>query len=256
MAQWNSQQYLKFEKERTQPAIDLAARIPLEHPQAVLDIGCGPGNSTHVLAQRFPEANILGVDQSLPMLEQAARQYPDLSFRQLDAHTELPTLGQRFDVVFSNACIQWIPNHPKLLREMMQLLRPGGILAVQIPINQKEPIHQIIQALAAGEKWKAHFPSPRIFYQLTVSEYYDLLGEITDSFELWETVYMHAMLSHDAIMEWYRGTGLRPYLAALTPELQQEFEKDVLDGVKQAYPVQKDGSVIFPFPRLFFLGVR
>ena len=102
------------------------------------------------------------------------------------------TLDRDFDVVFSNACIQWIPNHPKLLREMMQLLRPGGILAVQIPINQKEPIHQIIQALAAGEKWKAHFPSPRIFYQLTVSEYYDLLGEITDSFELWETVYMHA----------------------------------------------------------------
>ena len=135
MAQWNSQQYLKFEKERTQPAIDLAARIPLEHPQAVLDIGCGPGNSTHVLAQRFPEANILGVDQSLPMLEQAARQYPDLSFRQLDAHTELPTLGQRFDVVFSNACIQWVPDHPRLLREMMALLRPGGVLAVQVMVS-------------------------------------------------------------------------------------------------------------------------
>lgn len=220
MSSWDAAQYLKFGAQRTQPSRDLAARIPLEQPRKIIDIGCGPGNSTEVLRQRFPQADILGVDSSPEMIRAAAQA------------------------------------HPKLLREMMQLLRPGGILAVQIPINQKEPIHQIIQALAAGEKWKAHFPSPRIFYQLTVSEYYDLLGEITDSFELWETVYMHAMLSHDAIMEWYRGTGLRPYLAALTPELQQEFEKDVLDGVKQAYPVQKDGSVIFPFPRLFFLGVR
>ena len=169
----------------------------------------------------------------------------------------LKSCAKQFDVIFSDAPYD-LEGSEQVVKLVLErgLLRPGGILAVQIPINQKEPIHQIIQALAAGEKWKAHFPSPRIFYQLTVSEYYDLLGEITDSFELWETVYMHAMLSHDAIMEWYRGTGLRPYLAALTPELQQEFEKDVLDGVKQAYPVQKDGSVIFPFPRLFFLGER
>lgn len=254
MSSWDAAQYLKFGAQRTQPSRDLAARIPLEQPRKIIDIGCGPGNSTEVLRQRFPQADILGVDSSPEMIRAAAQAHPEMRFQLCDAGTELGTLDRDFDVVFSNACIQWIPNHPKLLREMMQLLRPGGILAVQIPINQKEPIHQIIQALAAGEKWKAHFPSPRIFYQLTVSEYYDLLGEITDSFELWETVYMHAMLSHDAIMEWYRGTGLRPYLAALTPELQQEVEKDVLDGVKQAYPVQKDGSVIFPFPRLFFLG--
>lgn len=255
--QWDSAAYLRFKAERTQPSIDLVKRIDLEQPRKLLDVGCGPGNSTQVLADAFPNAlRIIGIDSSPEMIEAAKDDHPDMEFRICDA-LNLPSLGEDgFDVVFSNACIQWIPNHPKLLREMMQLLRPGGILAVQIPINQKEPIHQIIQALAAGEKWKAHFPSPRIFYQLTVSEYYDLLGEITDSFELWETVYMHAMLSHDAIMEWYRGTGLRPYLAALTPELQQEFEKDVLDGVKQAYPVQKDGSVIFPFPRLFFLGVR
>ena len=255
--QWDSAAYLRFKAERTQPSIDLVKRIDLEQPRKLLDVGCGPGNSTQVLADAFPNAlRIIGIDSSPEMIEAAKDDHPDMEFRICDA-LNLPSIGEDgFDVVFSNACIQWIPNHPKLLREMMQLLRPGGILAVQIPINQKEPIHQIIQALAAGEKWKAHFPSPRIFYQLTVSEYYDLLGEITDSFELWETVYMHAMLSHDAIMEWYRGTGLRPYLAALTPELQQEFEKDVLDGVKQAYPVQKDGSVIFPFPRLFFLGVR
>ena len=234
MSSWDAAQYLKFGAQRTQPSRDLAARIPLEQPRKIIDIGCGPGNSTEVLRQRFPQADILGVDSSPEMIRAAAQAHPEMRFQLCDAGTELGTLD----------------------REMMQLLRPGGILAVQIPINQKEPIHQIIQALAAGEKWKAHFPSPRIFYQLTVSEYYDLLGEITDSFELWETVYMHAMLSHDAIMEWYRGTGLRPYLAALTPELQQEFEKDVLDGVKQAYPVQKDGSVIFPFPRLFFLGER
>lgn len=256
MSDWNAQQYLKFSAQRTQPSIDLAARIPLEHPQKIVDIGCGPANSTLVLQKRFPQAEILGVDSSPEMIAAAKQACPTLRFHQCDASSELPQLGSDFDVVFSNACIQWIPDHPKLLRQMMGLLKPEGILAVQIPINHKEPIHQIIQKLVAGDKWKAHFPQPRIFYQLTMPEYYDLLGEITEHFELWETIYMHAMPSHEAIMEWYRGTGLRPYLAALSPELQREFEQDVLDGVKQAYPVQKDGSVIFPFPRLFFLGER
>lgn len=193
--QWDSAAYLRFKAERTQPSIDLVKRIDLEQPRKLLDVGCGPGNSTQVLADAFPNAlRIIGIDSSPEMIEAAKDDHPDMEFRICDA-LNLPSLGEDgFDVVFSNACIQWIPNHPKLLREMMQLLRPGGILAVQIPINQKEPIHQIIQALAAGEKWKAHFPSPRIFYQLTVSEYYDLLGEITDSFELWETVYMHAKI--------------------------------------------------------------
>ncbi|WP_337512819.1 methyltransferase domain-containing protein [Ruminococcus sp.] len=176
MSSWDAAQYLKFGAQRTQPSRDLAARIPLEQPRKIIDIGCGPGNSTEVLRQRFPQADILGVDSSPEMIRAAAQAHPEMRFQLCDAGTELGTLDRDFDVVFSNACIQWIPNHPKLLREMMQLLRPGGILAVQIPINQKEPIHQIIQALAAGEKWKAHFPSPRIFYQLTVSEYYDLLG--------------------------------------------------------------------------------
>ncbi len=256
MAQWNSQQYLKFEKERTQPAIDLAARIPLEHPQAVLDIGCGPGNSTHVLAQRFPEANILGVDQSLPMLEQAARQYPDLSFRQLDAHTELPTLGQRFDVVFSNACIQWVPDHPRLLREMMALLRPGGVLAVQVPMNQREPIHQIIAQTVAGAAWKDKFPHPRIFYTLTQEEYFDRLAELTPDFTVWETIYGHRMPSHDSIMEWYKGTGLRPYLADLSEQDAARFEREIAEQVALAYPLQANGEILFRFPRFFFLAVK
>lgn len=256
MSSWDAAQYLKFGAQRTQAVqrsggTDSAGTAKEDHRHWLRSGKQHGGAAAAVSAGGYPgRGQFAGNDTA------AAQAHPEMRFQLCDAGTELGTLDRDFDVVFSNACIQWIPNHPKLLREMMQLLRPGGILAVQIPINQKEPIHQIIQALAAGEKWKAHFPSPRIFYQLTVSEYYDLLGEITDSFELWETVYMHAMLSHDAIMEWYRGTGLRPYLAALTPELQQEFEKDVLDGVKQAYPVQKDGSVIFPFPRLFFLGVR
>ena len=121
MSSWDAAQYLKFGAQRTQPSRDLAARIPLEQPRKIIDIGCGPGNSTEVLRQRFPQADILGVDSSPEMIRAAAQAHPEMDF----------------DVVFSNACIQWIPNHPKLLREMMQLLRPGGILAVQIPINQK-----------------------------------------------------------------------------------------------------------------------
>ena len=256
MSGWNAAQYLKFQQQRTQPAIDLAARIPLEAPKKIVDIGCGPGNSTAVLQRRFPQAEILGVDSSPDMIAAAKQAHPDLQFRQCCVPEELSALGNDYDVVFSNACIQWIPAHRTLLPQMMALLRTGGVLAVQIPVNHKEPIHQIIQQLATGETWKFHFPNPRIFYQLTMPEYYDLLGEVSAHFEIWETIYMHAMPSHHAIMEWYRGTGLRPYLAALSPELQAKFEQDVLDGVVQAYPVQKDGTVIFPFPRLFFLAQR
>ena len=128
MSSWDAAQYLKFGAQRTQPSRDLAARIPLEQPRKIIDIGCGPGNSTEVLRQRFPQADILGVDSSPEMIRAAAQAHPEMRFQLCDAGTELGTLDRDFDVVFSNACIQWIPNHPKLLREMMQLLRPGGIL--------------------------------------------------------------------------------------------------------------------------------
>ena len=254
MADWNATQYLQFQKERTQPAIDLAQRIGQANPRKILDIGCGPGNSTQVLAQFFPGASILGVDSSLAMIETAQAQCPTLAFMLCDAGKDLSQLDHDFDIVFSNACIQWIPNHQQLLKNMLDLLAPGGRLAVQTPMNFREPIHIIINELVLSQKWKSEFPHPRIFHNLRPDEYFDLLADLASDFSMWETVYFHTLQSHRDIMEWYRSTGLRPYLAVLSPEQRQSFEADVLERIIEAYPLQKNGALIFRFPRFFFVA--
>lgn len=252
MADWNSAQYLKFENERTQPSVDLADRITLSNPQRILDIGCGPGNSTQVLASRFPGAYILGIDSSENMIETAKKEHRELDFKVYDAGTALASLGNDFDVVFSNACIQWIPNHRALLPNMMALLRVGGMLAVQIPMNYEEPIHKIIQEVTSSQKWRPFFPNPRIFYNLTQEEYFDLLSDISSEFSMWQTTYFHIMKSHYAILEWYRSTGLKPYLDVLPEEKKEPFEQEIMERIIGSYPVQKNGDIIFRFPRFFF----
>jgi len=255
MADWNSDQYLIFKDERTRPSIDLVNRLNIEKPKKIIDIGCGPGNSTQVLAQRFPNAYILGVDNSSNMIKTAKGQYPNLQFKTCDANKDLAMLDNDFDVVFSNACIQWIPNHNQLLKNMIGLLKKGGILAVQMPMNHKEPIHKIISEVSTNEKWKSEFINPRIFYNLTKSEYFDLLSEISSEFSIWETIYYHKLKSHNDIMQWYRGTGLRPYLDVLSDEKKKIFEQDIFERIIKEYPLQKNGEIIFRFPRFFFTAV-
>lgn len=254
MEDWSSNQYLLFKDERTQPAIDLANRIYIDNPKKIIDIGCGPGNSTQVLAKKFPNAYILGVDNSTNMIETAAKNYPNIDFKTCDVSKDLSMIDKDFDVVFSNACIQWIPNHYQLLKNMIGLLKIGGMLAVQTPMNYKEPIHQIIGELSISEKWKPEFANPRIFYNLEQSEYFDLLSEISSEFSMWETIYCHKLKSHKDIMEWYRGTGLRPYLNVLSDEKKKLFESVVFDKVVERYPTQKNGNIIFRFPRFFFIA--
>lgn len=216
MSDWNSSQYLKFERERTQPSIDLIARIGLNAPLKILDVGCGPGNSTAALKQRFPDAFVLGIDSSPEMIRAAKAHYTDMEFALCDAASELPQLDRDFDVVFSNACIQWVPNHEKLLSDLATLLRPGGILAVQTPMNYKEPIHLIIEELVESGQWKDRIPVKRIFHNLLPGQYYDLLTSLFSEFSIWKTTYYHSLRSHDDIIEWYKGTGLRPYIGALS----------------------------------------
>lgn len=253
MADWNSEQYLKFADERTQPSIDLVSRIYMKAPQKIVDVGCGPGNSTQVLAKKFKEAHVLGVDNSPGMIESAKKAYPELDFMLCDASQDLPKLGGGFDIVFSNACIQWVPNHHKLLRDMMALLKPGGVLAVQSPLQYELLIYQIVCEIASEEKWSGRFTETDSFYNLKQSEYFDLLSDISSEFSMWETVYYHRLKSHNDILDWYRSTGLRPYLNVLDEAEQTEFLRNVLDKAAQRYPVQKSGEVIFRFPRLFFI---
>lgn len=256
MAEWSSEQYLKFVGERTQPAVDLAGRINPDGCRRVLDIGCGPGNSTRVLAEMFPMARVIGADNSEDMLKKARELNPMLEFVYFDACGDFTSVGGEFDLVFSNACIQWIPNHAELLKKMMGLLHVGGTLAVQTPINYEEPIHIIIEKTAASEKWSGKIKSGRVFYNMTPSEHFDVLSEIATDFSMWQTTYMHRMPSHESIMEWYKGTGLRPYLSQLNESDAAEFENDVFEEVRKAYPKQANGEIIFRFPRFFFTAVK
>lgn len=257
MDDWDAKQYLKFEAERTQPAKDLAGRVELNGEcRKALDIGCGPGNSTRMVKQRFPQAQVLGIDQSPEMIQAARIENPELAFRVFDVTRDFTPLGADYDLVFSNACLQWVPEHEALLPRLMELLRPGGVLAVQLPNNFEEPVHRIIESVAAKEEWRVRFPARRVFYQLASEQYFDLLSGISPDFSMWETVYFHRLPSHQAILEWYRGTGLRPYLACLEAEEQRLFEREVLEGIERAYPVRKNGEVIFRFPRLFFTARR
>lgn len=256
MTDWSANQYTKFIKERTQPAIDLANKITLSNPRKIIDIGCGPGNSTRVLADKFNDAYIVGADNSQNMLDKAKSLNPDLNFMLFDASRDFTDIKERFDVVFSNACIQWIPTHRELIKNMMGILNDGGMLAVQTPMNYQEPIHLIIGELIKSRKWKNKFANPRLFHNLTQGEYFDLLSEVTDDFSIWETVYCHRMPSHESIIEWYKGTGLRPYLNELSEHDAEEFEREVYNEVVKAYPIQSNGEIIFRFPRFFFTATK
>lgn len=255
MSDWNSEQYLKFKAQRTQPAIDLAARLD-GAPSEIIDLGCGPGNSTRVLKNRFPTAHITGADSSENMLQKARSENPDLDFIQLDLNDDLNEYNGKFDVVFSNACFQWLPNHRELLPKVFKLLKGGGTLAVQIPMNYDEPIHKIIQRISESPKWSDKFSEKRIFGTLTILEYHDILSSLTNDFDLWQTVYCHRMPSIESIIEWYRSTGLRTYLAALSEEDGTEFVADISSQLENEYPKQQNGEIIFRFPRFFFIAKR
>lgn len=255
MPVWDSAQYLRFARERTQPARDLAAHIELPPGARVLDLGCGPGNSTAVLAGYFDGAEVIGADNSPEMLAQARVDHPELAFVELDASGDLSAYEGGFDLVFSNACLHWVPNHRALLPRLLRLLKPGGQLAVQMPLTAHQVMYpQVIWPLVASERWREKLDIPQSFHVLEPDEYVDLLEDCGVEFDLWETIYYHLLPSYEAVLEWYRGSGLRPYLQVLSAEDGQAFEADVLARVRAAYHERAAGGVTLCFPRLFFVA--
>ncbi|OCN06244.1 trans-aconitate methyltransferase [Erysipelotrichaceae bacterium MTC7] len=256
MHQWSSEQYLRYQKERTQPSIDLVARLPIEGIHTILDVGCGPGNSTNQLYQKYPNATIIGIDSSQDMLDKAKEDYPHLQFQLVDITNELHTLATTFDLIFSNACLQWVPNNEQVLHSLFRLLNQGGMLAVQVPINQEAPIQKIIQAMICEPKWIDHFPTRRIFYQLLPEQYVDVLAGLTDTFDVWTTTYYHRLSSHNDILEWYKGSGLRPYYQQLDVHTRAVFEQEIYKRIVKAYSIRENGEVLFPFLRCFFTATK
>jgi trans-aconitate 2-methyltransferase len=253
---WNPDLYLKFRKERTQPSVDLVARIELANPESIIDIGCGPGNSTRVLWERWPDSQVLGLDSSPPMIDKASAEYPGRRWKLGDAR-ELPP-DESFDLVFSNATIQWIPDHTRLIPHLVQLVRPGGALAVQIPLYREMPVYDVIATVSAAPRWKQQMEGCDERWTFHgMGHYYDLVAPMTRTVSMWQTWYAHEMESHQSIVQMMSSTGMRQFLDRLGGEDDKAaFSREVLAGLREAYPEQKNGRVLYPFKRLFWIAYK
>lgn len=255
-ADWSAQQYLKFEDERTRPARDLLAAVPLSGAMLAVDIGCGPGNSTELIAARFPGADLFGVDTSPDMLAAAAKRLPTARFTQADVSQWTPE--RPVDLIFGNAVLQWVPDHASLLPRLMGCLAPGGALAVQLPDNLSERSHTsmadaarslgLATSIAAAEAARTEIMSPEALY--------DVLAPVSSRVDIWRTTYQHPLANAAAIVEWFKGTGLKPYIDGLDDESKSAFLTAYHERIAAAYPPRVDGRVLLSFPRLFFVAVR
>jgi trans-aconitate 2-methyltransferase len=254
---WSAKQYTIFEDERTRPVRDLVSALPDIEARAVVDLGCGPGNSTEVLAVRFPDAAILGLDSSPDMIEAARRRLPRAQFSvgRIEAWTD----AGPFDVILANAVLHWIPNHRTLLPELVARLATGGALAIQMPDNLEVPAHRLMREVAAEGPWAemlAAASAARTHIE-SANWYYEVLRAVSSGVEVWRTTYYHALAGGPAaIVEWFKGSGLRPFLEPLDAPSRGAYLERYTAAVACAYPTLADGSVLLPFPRLFMAAVR
>src|SRR5579872_1027899 len=256
MPQWNAAQYLKFANERTQPAIDLVQHVDLLNPSRIMDLGCGPGNSAEALRARWPEAKIFGLDSSPEMIAAAKKTYPEGTWEIGDAATW--QASQPFDVVFANAMLHWLPDHAKVCRHWMEQVAPGGALAVQQPAHYDLSMRREILEVSQHPAWNDRMHEARTFIHCEPPPfYYDVLRPLASRVTLWETTYYHILAGPEGVLEWFGGTGLRPFLEALDfDEERKRFEATLLERYTASYPRRPGGKVLFPFRRLFFVAHR
>ena len=254
MTAWEPDKYMRFGDERTRPSLDLVSRIRVDAPDSIVDLGCGPGNSTQMLRQRWPEARVCGVDSSPAMIAAAREAHPGQEWvlGDIEGYSADPAC----DVVFSNAALQWVPNHANLVRRLFGEVAQGGALAFQIPSGAYSPVRSFIHEIADDPAWSSRMNDPR--GALTMEEpefYYDVLAPLALSVDIWETEYHHVMESADAIVEWISSTGLRPFLDALDTDAERaRFVAMLGERVANGYAQRGDGRVLFPFRRTFVIA--
>ncbi len=256
MPEWDAITYLQFANERTRPSLDLVQRIAVPDPRRIIDLGCGPGNSTEVLRRRWPEAEVTGLDSSPKMIESARVAWPENQWILADAATW--TASQPFDLVFSNAMLQWLPDHTRLLPRLFEQVAPGGALAAQLPAHYELPMHREIVEVSRDPAWDNRMQGARnALTKQPASFYYDTLQPLGARIDLWETIYYHEVPGPEALIEWFRGTGMRPFLEALSSDQERvRFETMLLKRYITSYPRRPSGLVLFPFRRLFFVAYR
>lgn len=250
---WDPAQYLKFDEPRLRPGLELIARIPAVQPKLVYDLGCGTGALTAELQARWPEAQVIGLDSSPEMLARAAADYPDIKWVEADV------VDWRADraasLLFSSAVLHWMDGHRELFPRLLGYLAPGGWLAVQMPGNFDAPSHRVMHEAAMEGPWRMKL-EPVIRYRpvLAPEDYYRLLAPLAAAVDIWETTYLHVLSGDDPVLEWVRGSALRPLLSALTAEERRGFKMQYAAKLREAYPKRADGKTLFPFRRLFILA--
>jgi trans-aconitate 2-methyltransferase len=256
MVDWNPTAYMSYSRERAQPIIDFVAHLQQLAPKNIVDLGCGPGTSTGILRQAFPQARILGIDSSPAMISKAKAVLPGVTFLENNAAAWRP--GPETDLVFSNALFQWVPDHHQVIREILQAMRRGATLAIQMPDNLGEPSHRLMAEVASRTPWqeklgdatKARSPL------LSPSAYHDLLSPLCSKLEIWRTTYHHRLAGHQGVTDMLSTTGLKPYLDPLSREERADYLTAYKAAIAPYYPPLNDGSVLYPFPRLFLKAIR
>jgi trans-aconitate 2-methyltransferase len=260
---WDPQQYLKFSNERLRPGFDLLTQVGDLPPGPVYELGCGTGVHARAIADRWPDRAVVAIDKSPQMLAEAAASPSRVTWAEADIETwQAPEPAA---LVFSNATLQWLEGHERLFPRLMRQLAPGGVLAVQMPRNFDAPSHALMRETAANGPWAATLQPQtkagtgqasllRLDPVGPPAFYYDLLRPLTLALDLWETEYLHVLAGDDPVLEWVRGSALRPVLDALQPELQRGFERDYAARLRKAYPRRGDGHTLLPFRRLFLVA--
>lgn len=251
---WSARQYTAFEAQRTRPVRDLVAAIPTQRVAQAIDLGCGPGNSTEVLAARFPDASVTGLDRSDDMLASARERLPGVTFERGDIATWQPRTT--FDVILANASLQWLPDHATLYPRLLGNVAAGGTLAIQTPDNEHEPAHELLRKVAAEGAWAGKVAGVRTLTRHPPAFYYALLAPRCREVDVWRTVYHHPLPGHDAVVAWFEGSGMRPYLDALDAVERAQFVARYRREIEAGYPALPDGTVLLPFPRLFIVAAK
>lgn len=256
MPEWDPNKYLLFKDERTQPSIDLVEKINLVNPKNIIDIGCGPGNSTQILVNKWPKSNVTGLDSSKTMIERAKGDYPKQTWICCDANDI--TTAQKYELVFSNAALQWMDSHELLIPKLWEIVKSNGVFAVQIPKFETMDISIAIKKVLQKNKWaKCLDNTNNIKSYHELDYYYELLCKLTDELVLWETHYFHILPSAQSIIDFIQTTALKPYLEMLSTENEKiELKNEILEASKKFYKIQLNGKILFPFKRMFFIAYK
>jgi trans-aconitate 2-methyltransferase len=254
---WDPQKYAGFWDLRRRPALDLIARLPQEPaPRRILDLGCGPGTVTTLLADRWPDAEIVGVDSSTEMLADARALLPDVTWVEGDLTAYQPEAGDVApDLVFTNAALHWVPDHETLIPRLFGFVAPGGRLAIQVPDKWDQPSHTLGFEIADQPRWRDRLDGAIARNPLLdEDQYLDLLLPVAADVDLWTTTYHHVLDGPDPVVEWFLGSFLRAFLSRLDDAEGQDFVALYAAAMRAAYPARDDGRTVMPFQRLFIVA--